>query len=408
MKIKFWGTRGSIPTPEPNAVKYGGDTSCVEVRLGRSLFVCDAGTGVRRLGAQLSKDPDWDGRVHLFLSHTHWDHIQGFPFFAPVFQPGTRMTIYGAFRADFRLDECLEGQMSNLYFPVKMKELPAKIEFVEMIEESIEVEGATVMARALNHPQGCFGYRIDDGHHVVVYATDTEPLADRTNDKLVELAQGADVLIHDAQYTPEEYARGKKGWGHSTWKDAVSVAMEAQVKTLVLFHHDPYHDDDAVDSLVLEARSFFPNTLGASRDLMFTLSVDAEAEGRRQVEARPGVQKTIQLTRDQPIKVSYVEKGTSIIFHIPEDLTLFNSRAFAHALCSTVKSEHRKIVLNMTRLSYLDSAGVGSLASIYSFAKKAGVPLCMTNIASGIKNVLEITRFTQLIPIFKSEDEAVP
>ena len=401
MKIKFWGTRGSIPCPEPNMIKYGGDTSCIEIRVGKNLFILDAGTGLRRLGEALMAEPEWDGKAHVLLSHTHWDHIQGFPFFVPVFRPQTHLTICGAFRADMRLDECLEGQMSNLYFPVKMKELPSKLSFVEMIEETVELEGLRVTTRALNHPQGCFGYRIDDGNHVVVYATDTEPLADRTNDKLVELAQGADILIHDAQYTPEEYAQSKKGWGHSTWKDAVTLALEAQVKSLILFHHDPYHDDDAVDNMVIESRNFFPNTTGASRDL--TIFLD---EKKSTVEGRPEVHKTIKDGRDQAIKVSYVEKGASIVFHIPEDLSLFNAKNFGQALCSTVKSEHKKIVLNMTRLNHLDSAGVGSLASIYSFSKKQGVPLCLTNVASNIFNVLEVTRFTKLIPIFKSEDEA--
>jgi anti-anti-sigma factor len=401
MKIKFWGTRGSIPCPEPNMIKYGGDTSCVEIRVGKQMFILDAGTGLRRLGASLLADSEWEGKAHVLLSHTHWDHIQGFPFFVPVFMPQTQLTICGAFRADCRLDECLEGQMSNLYFPVKMKELPSKLKFLEMIEETQEFGGVKITTRALHHPQGCFGYRIDDGKHVVVYATDTEPLPDRTNDKLLELAQGADILIHDSQYTPEEYARSKKGWGHSTWKDCVTLAAEAQVKTLVLFHHDPYHDDDAVDNMVLEARNFFPNTIGASRDLSIHLE-DQEAV----VDSRAEVTKSITVSKDSPVKVSYVERGGSIVFHIPEDLSLFNAQKFGQALCSTVKSEHKKIVLNMTRLSHLDSAGVGSLASILNFSKKQGVPLCLTNVAKNIYNVLEVTRFTQLLKIYKSEEEA--
>jgi anti-anti-sigma factor len=402
VKIKFWGTRGSIPSPEPNTMKYGGDTSCVEVRVGREVFIFDAGTGMRRLGTSLMADRDWDGHATLLLSHTHWDHIQGFPFFAPLFQAKTEFVVYGAFRADYRLDECLEGQMSNLYFPVKMRELPSKLKFVEMIEETVQVGSAKITARALHHPQGCFGYRIEDGNHVVVYATDTEPYPDKANDKLVELAREADILIHDAQYTPEEYVRAKRGWGHSTWKDAVNCALDAGVKTLVLFHHDPWHDDDMVESMLMEARKFFPNTMAASRDLMFTLG-----EENPILENRQEVQTTIQLPKDAPIKVSYVERGASIVFHIPEDLSLFNSQKFAQAVCSTVKADHKKIVLNMMRLSHLDSAGVGSLASIYSFSKKQGVPLCLTNIAKNIYNVLEVTRFTKLIPIFKSEEEAV-
>ncbi|MBI4865286.1 MAG: STAS domain-containing protein [Candidatus Riflebacteria bacterium] len=402
MRIKFWGTRGSIPTPEPNMIKYGGDTACVEVRVGKDVIILDAGTGLRKMGASLLTDTEWDGKAHLLLSHTHWDHIQGFPVFAPIFQPGSELKIYGAFRADFRLDECLEGQMSNLYFPVKFRELPSKISFTEMIEETLQIGGARVSARALNHPQGSFGYRIDDGKNVVVYATDTEPLGDQPNTNLLELASGADILILDAQFTPEEYARSKKGWGHSTWKDCVAVATEAQAKTLILFHHDPYHDDDMIDSLVLEARNFFPNTMGAAREQVYLLEA-AQAVA----DAVPGVQATIQVPRDQPIRVSYVERANSIVFHLPEDLSLFNSQKYVQALCSTVKAGHRKIVLNMTRLTHLDSAGVGSLASIYSFSKRQGVPLCMTNINKSIFNVLEVTRFTQLIPTFKTEEEAV-
>lgn|GEM_PF-63563 len=402
MRIKFWGTRGSVPTPEPNMIKYGGDTACVEVRIGRQILILDAGTGLRKLGAVLGADPEWDGKLHLLLSHTHWDHIQGFPFFGPIFQNGAEITIRGAFRADFRLDECLEGLMSNLYFPVRFGELPSTIRFQEMVEETITIAGAQITSRSLNHPQGCFGYRIDDGRHVVVYATDTEPLVDKPNERLIELASGADILIHDAQYTPEEYARSRRGWGHSTWKDAVAVATEARVKTLVLFHHDPYHDDDMVDNMVLDARNFFPNTMGAAREQVFTLETEQPV-----ADSRPGVQTTIQVRRDAAVKVSFVERGTAIVFHIPEDLSLFNSQRYAQTLCSSVKPDHTKIILNMARLTHLDSAGVGSLASIYSFARRQGIALCMTNIGRSVQGVLEITRFTKLVPIYKSEEEAV-
>ena len=186
MKIKFWGTRGSIPVAEPEMMKYGGNTSCVEVRLkSGELIIFDAGTGIRRLGLSLLKDETFDKKGHIFISHCHWDHIQGFPFFAPAFLPQYTWNIYGQFKLDGRLEDLLRWQMEHLYFPVSLSQLGSTMKFVEIIEEEFNIGSAKIMARHLNHPQGNMGFRVEDKDGVFVYCTDTEHYQDRMDPRLL-------------------------------------------------------------------------------------------------------------------------------------------------------------------------------------------------------------------------------
>jgi phosphoribosyl 1,2-cyclic phosphodiesterase len=266
MRVTFWGVRGSIPTPGPDTVGVGGNTSCVEVRAGKLLLVFDGGTGLRLLGKALL--PHMPITAHLFFSHVHWDHIQGFPFFDPAFVPGNVIHLYGGNNVSRTLEETLAGQMDHPSFPVHLTDMAADMVFHD-VEELVPIEldagdgtSARVTAARGNHPNGVWAYRIDHGGRSVVYATDTEHYA-VVDPSLVKLARDADILIYDSQYTPEEYAgtagRGgpKLGWGHSTFEEAAKLARAAGAKKLVLYHHDPMQNDAAVAEKERRARELF-------------------------------------------------------------------------------------------------------------------------------------------------------
>ena len=285
MKVRFWGVRGSIPVPGPNTNRYGGNTSCVEVcpRGSSAPLIIDAGTGLRRLGKQLMDTRFGEGRgtAHLLISHTHWDHIQGLPFFSPLYQDGNSLHVYARQRNDTHLRAVFASQTEDPYFPVGFDELKAEVDFRELVEgQSFEIGDASVSCTRLNHPWIAMAYRIDVDGASVVYASDTAPFNDvllehefieqppepgaplNPEDKatleamragLVKLCQGADCVIYDTQFTPEEYAI-KPHWGHSTPDDAIAVAMDAKVKQLVLYHHAPSRSDDELDAILSEYR----------------------------------------------------------------------------------------------------------------------------------------------------------
>jgi len=274
LRIRFWGVRGSIPSPGPATALVGGNTSCVEVRCGDTLVILDAGTGIRRLGDALTARGE-AVKAHLLFSHVHWDHIQGLPFFSPLYRPDTHLTVLGS-PSGATIDEVLNRQMSAPVFPVPLAKVPASIE-TGPIPSQFDIGDMTVRAAELFHPDRVFGYRIDCGGRSVVYATDVEHPSDGTVDeRLVELAAGADVLIYDAQYTPEEYAGrvgpSRRGWGHSTWTEALRVADAARVGKLVLFHHDPTRDDAAVAAIEAAAAEERPGTVAAREGLELALA----------------------------------------------------------------------------------------------------------------------------------------
>jgi len=259
LKVKFWGVRGSIPTPWKEAIDVGGNTSCVQVIPDQdSLLVLDAGTGIRILGNDLIKRKKHTNRVgHVLLSHTHWDHIQGFPFFGPAFIQGNCFYIYGAQKTDERLEDILIGQMRYKYFPVELEQMGAEIKFVELQEETITInKNIKVTTRLFNHPGGVYGFRIEHEGQVLVYVTDIEYTIDTVDEKLIDFAKGADLLIHDAQYTTEEY-KYKEGWGHSSPDVAAFVAKKAKVKRLMLFHHEPNHSDKTLYEIEEKTRQKF-------------------------------------------------------------------------------------------------------------------------------------------------------
>jgi phosphoribosyl 1,2-cyclic phosphodiesterase len=274
-RIRFWGVRGSIPTPGPATVDVGGNTSCVEVRCGDQLIVLDGGTGLRMLGAALLGEGPQSAA--MLFSHVHWDHIQGFPFFAPAFVPGFRFDIYGGKNLSSTLAETLAGQMNFPNFPVTLDQMGATMVFHEF-DDGQRVElggGAALRGLMLNHPDGVYGYRLEYAGKTFAYCTDTEH-RDEPDPHVLELADGAEVLVYDAQYTPEEYAGEvgggpKVGWGHSTFVEGAKLAEQAGVGKLILFHHDPSQNDDAVREKERRCQELFPKTEAAREGLTIEL-----------------------------------------------------------------------------------------------------------------------------------------
>ncbi|HEY5381263.1 MAG TPA: MBL fold metallo-hydrolase [Acidobacteriaceae bacterium] len=259
LHVRIWGARGSVPTPERDKLGVGGNTSCVEVKLpsGESL-IFDAGTGIRNLGFDLMRRSHKQHDLHLLLTHFHWDHLQGLPFFAPLYLAESTVTFHSGSPVE-DLRQILGGQMVDPYFPMKFDLVAATMNFDQVTGEPSELGGALVSTFALHHPGGACGYRIDSGGRRVVYATDHEHGNDAADLRLRHAAKGADLLLYDSQFTPSEI-ESHRGWGHSTWLEATCVARDAGVKRLVLFHHDPGHNDAMMEAILAEARREFPNT----------------------------------------------------------------------------------------------------------------------------------------------------
>jgi len=280
MLVKFWGVHGSLPRPGPTTIKYGGNTACVEVRCGKTLIVFDAGTGIRDLGEDLcerceklgAKDTGITG--HIFFSHLHWDHIQGFPFFAPAYVGGNEFHLYAAQQLDHTFEKLMRDQMSEPNFPVALDRLSASITFHELKSgDRVQIDDVAVVSQELSHPGGSFGYRVEFEGKSLVYATDTE-LVDELYGTMLKLAANADVLILDSMFTPEQYFGTednccRRDWGHSTWAGAVEIANAANVGHLILFHHG--NRDSLVDEIQEKAREKFPRTTAAYEGLEIEL-----------------------------------------------------------------------------------------------------------------------------------------
>ena len=260
--IRMWGTRGSIPVSGPEHVRYGGNTTCVEFDLNSSedVLIFDAGSGVRKLGNRLAAEGA-TRRIHLFITHTHWDHINGFPFFSPLFFPNAKITIYGDRGFGDDLEAVFRGQFARDYFPVEWDEFRAQVDFQHLTDEPVEIGGARISREHVNHPGATVGYKVDYRGKSMVFIPDNEFLQgylgspDRTeayhdllvtNLKIIEFIRGADVLIHEAQYMNDEYAQ-HSGWGHTCVSNACVLLKETRAKEWIVTHHDPNHDDDFLD-----------------------------------------------------------------------------------------------------------------------------------------------------------------
>ncbi len=279
MEIRFWGVRGSVASPGPETARVGGNTSCVSVQCGETTLILDAGTGLRALGQSLLERAAKRKRpveATLLLSHVHWDHIQGLPFFTPLYIPGTALTVAATASGRTRsLMTTLETQMSAPHFPVRMADVGGTVGTKNLVPgTATRIGEAMVYSAELDHPGGVTAYRIEHGGRSLVYATDVEHGA-VLDQRLVSLARGADALIYDAQYTPEEYPQ-KRGWGHSTYQVGTEVAASAGVGELLLFHHDPSRNDDDVEAIELRARALFASTRAAREGLAIELAEEAE------------------------------------------------------------------------------------------------------------------------------------
>ncbi|QQO09452.1 MBL fold metallo-hydrolase [Breznakiella homolactica] len=278
LSVRFWGDRGSIPCPGPNTVVFGGNTSCLEIRADEKLVIVDLGTGIKPFGDWLmANDFKKNGPIDtdIFITHTHWDHIMGFPMFTPIFVPGTKLRIRGPVSyEDDSLESIIGAQLSYRYWPVRQSELSAQIEYDQIKETELDLGGGLrVITKYLNHPILCLGYRFEYQGKSIVTAYDTEPFrnvfptdpedpsydefaamegesaAREENEKMLRFFKDADVLIHDTQYTKAEYEKDKVGWGHSSYEYAINAAHKAGVNKLVLFHHDPNRTDVQLEDL---------------------------------------------------------------------------------------------------------------------------------------------------------------
>jgi phosphoribosyl 1,2-cyclic phosphodiesterase/CheY-like chemotaxis protein len=343
MRVRFWGTRGSIAKPGPSTLRYGGNTSCVEVRSAAgTLVVIDCGTGAHELGKMLVETGPRPLIGHMLISHTHWDHIQGWPFFAPLFVPGNEWDIYAPHGLAESVRETLAGQMQYTYFPVLLEQLSATIRYHELVEGVFRIGDIKVKTQYLNHPALTLGYRLEADGTAVVYACDHEPYSrqmaiglgepNRQDQRHVDFLAGADLVIHDAQYTVGEYEE-KIGWGHSTAEYAVEIGRIAGVKAIALTHHDPLRDDGGIDDLVKRVRATLIGKVGAP-------SVFAAAEGPV-LELEPAVGKIAESTGEE------FSALTPISPNLSEYLVVLgiSDRALAGLLVGVVKAEGIRVRL---------------------------------------------------------------
>jgi phosphoribosyl 1,2-cyclic phosphodiesterase len=331
-KLSFWGVRGSTPTVDPGTWRYGGNTPCLELLTPDGMqIILDCGTGLRMLGSRwAAPNGDNSAETHILVTHYHWDHIQGIPFFAPLYVENNHFHFY-SFRSKFlgrdSLKQVFETQMALPYFPVDMSAMNAKRQFQEVAGgDTFRIGENKVTSRWLNHPQGCLGFRIETSAGTVVYATDNEPGDAKLDQSLKELAAGADIFINDAQFTPEQLATTKKGWGHSSWKEGVCVAREAGATTLVLFHHDPDSTDRVVDTILRQAREDFDSVFSASEGMVITVG----GAGDRVQAHMPGTRTALRREAQFRARICGVTEGGKAF----EEETLVRDLSLQGALIS--------------------------------------------------------------------------
>jgi phosphoribosyl 1,2-cyclic phosphodiesterase len=266
--VRFWGVRGSIAASGPSTARYGGNTSCIEVRCGGRLVILDAGTGLRYLGTRLLGEAPIDS--DLFFTHTHFDHVCGLPFFKPFFQPQNSFRLWaGHLGGGMTMHRVMRELMMAPLFPVPPEIFKARMEYCDFMagDTLTPASGITVRTAVLNHPDGATGYRVEYGGKSVCYVTDTEHVPGAPDRNVLGLIEGADIVIYDCMYTDEEYAKSYVGWGHSTWQEAVRLCKAAGAKKLVVFHHDPDHDDDKMDAIGREVAAAMPGAVVAREGL---------------------------------------------------------------------------------------------------------------------------------------------
>ncbi len=270
-KVKFWGVRGSIATPSARHIAFGGNTSCIEMKLGGRILIFDAGTGIRNLGHWMLRRGETT--ADLLLSHTHWDHINGFPFFSPAFRKNCSFTIHAGHVADRGgIERVFRSQMAEPFFPVPLDKMGAQFTFTDFRAGATFSlgDGITIRTKPLNHPDGATGYRVDYAGKSVCYVTDTEHVPGKPDENVLALIEGADLVIYDSTYTDREF-ENHVGWGHSTWQEGVRLCLAAGVRQLAIFHHDPDHEDPFMERLEAEARQMWTGALVARENMRINL-----------------------------------------------------------------------------------------------------------------------------------------
>lgn len=274
--VNFWGVRGSLPVPGPQTLKYGGNTPCIQVQIGERLLILDAGTGIYHLGRHLmTKGSNISGEI--FITHTHWDHIQGFPFFVPAFIKGNKFTIYGQGKMNLNIANLMRGQMMHPHFPVSLDQMAAHIEFRDIDSgEQLDLgDGITVRTVHNNHPNGSISYRLEHCGRACCYVTDTEHYS-CIDPNLKHFIQGADLVIYDTNFTDEEYEGyegfpAKVGWGHSTWQEGIKLVQAAGAKKLVLFHHAVHRSDNEMEEIERQAQERYQDCIAAREGMVISL-----------------------------------------------------------------------------------------------------------------------------------------
>lgn len=356
MNLRFWGTRGSIATPGPSTVEFGGNTSCVEVVTNSGArFIFDCGTGVRLLGAHLMAQSQRPIEATIMLGHTHWDHIQGFPFFAPLFVPGNRFRVCGPQGAKSSLPEVLSGQMEYTYFPVELSQLGAEITYHDLAEGTHDMGGIRISAQLLNHPSIALGYRVEADGASLLYLCDHEPFweplwhSESEPGKLESILhdgdrrhalfmQNADVVIHDAQYTPEEYP-SRKNWGHSTYSYVTQIAATVNVKRLFLTHHDPTHSDVFLTGIEEKAREI-------ARSMGSTMIVSCAREGQEASVENEALE-AAELNEIHHADASRSGALLVLIIDDDEDLRIFATKALTRAGHSVIEADSGEAGLHL-------------------------------------------------------------
>ncbi len=385
MKVRFWGTRGSIPTPGHRTAEFGGNTSCVELCSNDgATLVLDCGTGIRVLGLDMLRRTG-PHRIHLLIGHTHWDHIQGFPFFTPAFLPATELNIYGSVTFQRNLEDSLSGQMQYSYFPVKLQDLASRIHYTELEEGFFRIGEILVETQYLNHTAPTIAYRITCDGATVAYVTDHEPFWNSPgpvfqhpgDQRHIEFLRGADLIIHDAQYTSEEY-RTKLGWGHSPADYVTDVAIAAQAARVALFHHDPTHDDEAIKHMqdVQRARA---RAAGSSVDVFAAaegMEFEVSGKGSRKavlevsaLERRPIAGGKILLVTPHQGDVSAIE------LVLPDDGLVLTAVLDGHAALEISQTVPPDLVILNSRLA--DGDGASFIQPLRSLLGRSDLPVIL-------------------------------
>lgn len=275
--MSFWGVRGSKPTPGKSTIQFGGNTSCVQIEAGGKNLIFDAGTGIAELGNKMmmvkgKKEGD------IFFSHLHWDHIQGLPFFTPLYCPGNQFRLYGEDKEEIKFQEVINKQMNSPYFPVTMGMMKADYEFMNIKPNQVIDLGEDIIIKTfeVNHPNGCLSYKVEKADSSVVYSTDTEPMKGQRRKDFLEFIRGTDILIYDTHFTDAEYFgtggyENKIGWGHSTWEEGTRISKEADIGYLILFHHKENRSDKEQREIELSAQKEFKNTIAAKEGMVITI-----------------------------------------------------------------------------------------------------------------------------------------